>query len=372
MRVGFVMEQVLGHISHYLTLRQVVDREPDVEARWVEVTYAGTGLIERLLPRALSGVARGYQQVRAGLHGKRPDALYFHTQKPAVFQWDLLATIPTVLSLDVTPIQYDALGAYYDHTPDGDTAVARLKHAINVRTFALARGIAVWSTWNRDSLVQDYGVPADKVRVIPPGVDMRLWQVPSSDRRRKNDLPRVLFVGGDFERKGGTLLVDWFRQAGRGRCELDLVTRAGVEPEPGVRVHRGITGNTPEARRLFADADVFVLPSLGECFGIASVEAMAAGLPVVATRVGGTADIVQHAETGLLINANAPRDLADALQHLLDDPDERRAMGARGRARAERLFDGANNARAILGWISELTATSGSPQPRLKIRRTSN
>src|SRR5206468_3105070 len=119
-----------------------------------------------------------------------------------------------------------------------------------------------------------------------------LWRPPTSEPRQHNHVPRILFVGGDFERKGGPLLLDWFRRAGRGRCELDVVTRAAVPSEPGVRIHRGIVGNSPEARSLFFAADVFVLPSLGECFGIASVEAMAAGLPVVTTDVGGSRDIV--------------------------------------------------------------------------------
>src|SRR5262249_9757937 len=121
LRIGFVMEQVLGHVSHYQTLRRVIDDLAEVGPRWVGVTYAGDGLLERLprIPRGVSGTARGYLQVRDGLRGRRHDALFFHTQKPAVFQWDLVARIPTVLSLDVTPIQYDALGEYYDHTPDG-------------------------------------------------------------------------------------------------------------------------------------------------------------------------------------------------------------------------------------------------------------
>jgi glycosyltransferase involved in cell wall biosynthesis len=232
-----------------------------------------------------------------------------------------------------------------------------VKHAINVRTFALSRAIVVWSTWVKQSLIHDYGMPDEKIRVIPPGVDLRLWQPADVARRMEvTRLPRVLFVGGDFERKGGALLLDWFRQHGRGRCELDLVTRAPIEPQPGVRVHNRVTGNSSEARRLFAEADIFVLPTLGECFGIASVEAMAAGLPVITTSVGGSTDIVVHGETGLLIEPNAPRALEQALSRLLDDGALRRDMGSGGRARAERLFDGAANARQLVACIADASA----------------
>jgi glycosyltransferase involved in cell wall biosynthesis len=265
----------------------------------------------------------------------------------------MLARTPSVLSLDVTPRQYDELGEFYDHVPDRDGPVARTKHWLNRRTFGLARRIVVWSNWVKDSLVADYGVPAERIRVIPPGVDLRVWQ---PAHRTGQSLPRVLFVGGDFDRKGGRLLLDWFRQYGRGRCELDLVTRAEIAPEPGVAVHRGIAGNTPEARRLFSAADVFVLPSLGECFGIASVEAMAAGLPVITTTVGGSPDIVVHGETGFLIRPNDPRDLGDALDRLVDDAAERVRMGTRGRARAEQSFDGVANALAVLECVRQAAA----------------
>lgn len=355
LRTGFVMEQVLGHVSHYQTLRTVVEHESSIDPHWVEVTYSGDGLLEKLprIPAAVSGTARGFLQVRSGLRHKPWDALLFHTQKPAVFQWDLLSRTPSVLSLDVTPKQYDELGAFYDHAPDAPGPLSQLKHWINVRTFGLAKRIVVWSTWVRDSLVADYGVPSDRIRVIAPGVDLQLWQVPS---RVERALPRVLFVGGDFERKGGNLLLDWFRQHGRGRCELDLVTRAAIDSEDGVRVHRSIQGNTPEARRLFTDADVFVLPSLGECFGIASVEAMAAGLPVVTTAVGGSPDIVVPGETGYLIQPNDPRSLGAALDSLVADPGMRNRMGHAGRARAERLFDGVANARAVVQTVHEAAA----------------
>jgi glycosyltransferase involved in cell wall biosynthesis len=351
------MEQVLGHISHYDTLRRVVERDSsEIDPRWIEVTYAGNGRLERLhqLPESVRGTLRGFLQVREGLKRGPLDAVLFHTQKPAVFQWGLMLRTPSVLSLDVTPRQYDQLGEFYDHAPDGDTPVAYLKHWINCRTFGLARRVVVWSHWVKESLVADYGVPPEKVRVIPPGVDLSLWTVPPERIDQPERLPRILFVGGDFERKGGPMLLDWFRQHGRERCELDIVTRAAIPDEPGVRVHRGIVGNSAESRRLFFDADVFVLPSLGECFGIASVEAMAAALPVVATAVGGAGDIVAHGQSGFLIPPNSVRELDHALDRLLCDPALRRRMGRIGRDRAERAFDGAANAHALVDCLKDV------------------
>jgi glycosyltransferase involved in cell wall biosynthesis len=358
---GFVMEQVLGHVTHYQTLRRSLDTCDDVAARWVEVTYRGESFFDRLrpVPAGVRGTLRGFQQVRAGLRGRSLDALYFHTQKPAVFNWDLLARIPTVLSLDVTPRQYDELGAFYDHAPDGDNPIAALKHWMNRRTFALASKVVVWSSWVTGSLVQDYGVPEDKIQVIPPGVDLTQWIDPGITRPA-DALPRILFVGGDFSRKGGDLLLDWFRQAGRGRCELDLVTRTPLAPEPGVSVYGNVQPNSELAKRLFFGADLFTMPSLGECFGIAQTEAMAAGLPVVATRVGGSPDIVGHGETGFLVEPNDGRGLGAALDALLADATLRRGMGARGRVKAEQLFDAETNAHAVLRCMENAAATKST------------
>jgi glycosyltransferase involved in cell wall biosynthesis len=355
LRAGFIMEQVLGHISHYDTLRRVVERDAaEIDPRWIEVTYRGNGRLEKLerLPASVRGTLRGFLEVRAGLARGPLDAVLFHTQKPAVLQWDLLLRTPSVLSLDVTPRQYDQLGEFYEHTPDGASPVAQVKHWINVRTFALAKQIVVWSHWVKRSLVADYATPPDKVSVIPPGVDLSLWT--GAAVAKSEALPKVLFVGGDFERKGGALLLDWFRTAGRGRCELDIVTRTDRPAEPGVRVHTGIVGNSPEARRLFHQADIFVLPSLGECFGIASVEAMAAKLPVIATDVGGAADIVDDGTTGYLIPANNRRALGAGLDRLLGDRALRTAMGQAGRAKAERTFDGARNAQALVDCLKRV------------------
>jgi glycosyltransferase involved in cell wall biosynthesis len=368
-RVGFVMEQVLGHVTHYRTLRQILEREPGIMAHWVEVTYEDHGRLERVraLPASARGTLRGWLQARRGLRGIPVHALFFHTHKPAVFHWDLLTRIPTVLSLDVTPAQYDALGRFYDHTPDGGTGLAHFKWWVNRRTFGLARLVVAWSTWVKASLVSQYGVPAEKIRVIPPGVDLDLWTRPF-DAGRGSDRPRLLFVGGDFHRKGGRLLLEWFRQHGRGRCELDLVTRAPIPPEPGVRVHRDIVGNSPQARELYLQADLFVLPSLGECFGIAFVEAMAAGLPVIASRVGGTQDIVDDGQTGLLIEPNDQRALSAALNKMLIDAVQRRIMGQRGRAKAERAFSAVTNARALVACLEE--AAASRPPLKRAVRQT--
>jgi len=98
-------------------------------------------------------------------------------------------------------------------------------------------------------------------------------------------------------------------------------------------VFRGLLSRD-EVVRAYASAEVFVLPSLFEPFGIVLLEAMAAGLPIVASRVGGIVDVVEDGKTGLLVPSGNPEALADALEHLLSDPTLLEKMGDEGRMRA--------------------------------------
>jgi glycosyltransferase involved in cell wall biosynthesis len=120
-----------------------------------------------------------------------------------------LKRIPSVVSLDATPIQYDALGRVYGHTP-GAAWLERVKWQLNRDCFRAARHLVTWSAWAKKGLVDEYEVPAEKVTVIPPGVHVREWLNPRP--RVLHDGPvKILFVGGDFERKGGLLLLEAFR-----------------------------------------------------------------------------------------------------------------------------------------------------------------
>jgi glycosyltransferase involved in cell wall biosynthesis len=89
---------------------------------------------------------------------------------------------------------------------------------------------------------------------------------------------------------------------------------------------------------LFERWDVFAMPSIEEAFGIAALEAMAAGLPVVATNVGGVPELVEHGKTGWLVPPGDPVALSERLTALLVDPQQQRLMGAAGRRRAEEKF----------------------------------
>jgi len=112
---------------------------------------------------------------------------------------------------------------------------------------------------------------------------------------------------------------------------------------------------------VLANWDIFVLPSLEESFGIAAVEAMAAGLPVVASDVGGLPEIVQDGETGWLVPAGDPGQLADRLRTLLLQPEKRVRMGIQGKNRARTHFSEDRMVAEFAEIYDELTQTTPGP-----------
>jgi hypothetical protein len=89
---------------------------------------------------------------------------------------------------------------------------------------------------------------------------------------------------------------------------------------------------------VMAGWDIFVLPSLDEGFGVAALEAMSAGLPVIASAVGGLCELVENGETGWLVSAAVPAEIAQRIRELVQDPHLREIMGIAGRQRALRNF----------------------------------
>lgn len=197
---------------------------------------------------------------------------------------------------------------------------------------------------------------ASRCRVVPYGVDLEQLACADPERvaavRARFPGPLVLFVGRLRYYKGADRLVRAMA-AVPGRAVLAggdaTVRRADLEAlarELGVadRVHFVGEQSDEELHALRHAADVFALPSVerSEAFGIVQVEAQAAGLPVVCTELGtGTSYVTQHGRTGIVVPPDDVPALARALSILLANPDLARALGAAGRARAEREFGAA-------------------------------
>ncbi len=184
--------------------------------------------------------------------------------------------------------------------------------------------------------------------VIPNGVDVERFHpsVAPFERWRDRDRVNLLFVGRLDPRKGVRLLLDAMPEVvalTRGRARLLIVGDSFLRPRyeatvpAALRDHVVFLGHVPsvELPRWYATSDVFVSPATGnESFGIVLLEAMASGRTVLASDIPGYRSVVVPEQNGVMFPAGDPRALARALARLVDDPERRVVLGARGRARA--------------------------------------
>jgi glycosyltransferase involved in cell wall biosynthesis len=364
-RFVFVLEQTLGHVAHTANLERALAGTDWVDGTVVKLPYEPRGSLQRL-PVLRNWSLRASLMARAALRrrlGEGPvDAAFIHTQVSALLSVGVMRAMPTVVSLDATPANFDAVGEAYGHGrghPLGEAA----KAWVNRRAFAAAAALVTWSRLAADSLVADYGVQASHVRVIPPGVDLSLFRPPASRDAASpgaGGLVRVLFVGGDFARKGGPDLLAALR--GLPEAELDVVTGSEVGPVPAevrCRVHRGLRPGDPALLELYRRADVFALPSRGDCLPQVLAEAAASGLPLVATATGAIPEIVRDGTNGFLVPIGSPPDLRAALRRLVDAPALRHAMGEASLDLARRDHDALTNHRRIFTLLAEVSEESG-------------
>lgn len=356
--IGFIIEQALGHITHTRNLQQVIPCDPQVCPHWGLLPFDAQGLAARI------PVYRSNWTVRAGLRARQAlstltqqqqlDVLFFHTQVPATFTLDWIRRIPSVISLDATPLQYDQLGTFYNHQ-QGQHWAELLKWRLSRAVFDTARHLVTWSEWARQSLIRDYAIPPQKVTVIPPGVIVSAWQRPQP-RLRHQGLVKLLFVGSNFERKGGPLLLEAFRQLRPAGVELHIVTRDPLPAEPGLFVYAPMQPNSPALQQLYFDCDIFALPTYGDTSAMVLAEASAAGMAVVSTRLAGIAEVVLDGQTGILVPVGDGAAFSDALNRLIHQPDLRLSLGERAVRHMAQSFDSRLNTLRLLALLKGLAA----------------
>ena len=366
-RIGFVMEQTLGHVTHGLNLRRAIETDPSVCPVWLPIGYDGEDRWERVPGVKNNWSLKGSLRAKDALakvlsKGEKLDALFIHTQTLALFAVPLMKRVPTIVSLDATPINYDTVAVEYGHAPTQKNWLEQKKFGWNRKTFHAAQGLITWCDWAKHSLIADYGVDKQKITTIPPGIDLKRWDFGAKPRSADPAKPlRLLFVGGDFVRKGGNVLLSAFRNDLRHTCVLDIVTKseasdveAQIEGLENVNVYRGLNADSPKLRELYANADVFVFPTLGDCLPIAVMEAMAAGLPIVTTHVGALSEEVEDGVNGTVIPPRNAEALQNAVNTLRQNPEQRLGMGLASRQRAQDRFDAETNYAAILTRLKEL------------------
>lgn len=333
----------VGLKTQYLNWRNTLTAETGIDPIWIPISWwQEGGWIERLpaVPNGIKARLRGQAQIREGLANAPFDALFIGSNMVYVGQTQLNKQ-PYFITTDVTPKQLHAFGSLYNKLPSRYAWLEAKKERERRAYYQSATRLFPWSHWAAKSMAEDYGVGQERIVVIPPGIDLTQWSVPE---RSHEGTTHILFVGGDFYRKGGDLLLKWAKETTQKDWQLHLVTRDTVSVEdPRIRVYNGLSPNDSALRDLYTQAHIFALPTRGDCYSLAGIEAMATGLPVILSRVGGTGDIIKEGETGYLIGAGAGDALSERLDHLLKHPEAQLSMGRAARRDAEARYDASKN-----------------------------
>ena len=222
-------------------------------------------------------------------------------------------------------------------------------------------------------IVRDFGVPAERLTVVPVGVDVDAFRPPTGPRTPGRI---VATASADVPLKG---LVPLLEAVAKLRTERDVELVVVGRPKPGgaaaaaierlgladcVRFVSGVP--EPELVELFGSAQVAVVPSLYEGFSLPAVEALACATPLVATTAGALPEVVgPDGVTALHVEPGDPEALAAAIGRVLDDPELAARLGAAGRARVVELFTWRAVAQQTVAWyrtvLSEDPRRAGSP-----------
>jgi len=367
-RILFVNENIGGHRSMHMHIATALQGDRHVDATFLDVPQPGP--LRRIAAAQIPGLARrdldlqplryqlaqsAWVRSRLARRARSFDVLHMYTQNTALLSTRLVRNRPTVISTDATGASGAYLLPYRYPTAHTASRVRALRHFEN-RVLRSATIVVAQSEWAATSLHDDYGIPRERIRIIPFGI-MIPDLVPRID---PPGLPEVTFTGTSLSRKGGDILLDAFDRHMRGRVALNLITRDKVDPRPGVTVHSDLVPGDPRLGQILARTAVFAFPSTIDTFGYAVLEAMAAGVAVVAASTAARPEIVTDGETGLLVPADAAA-FAEAILRLIDDERTRVRMGDAGRRRAEEHFDARLTTEALLTAIDEAVTLFHNP-----------
>lgn len=362
-RVLFVNGGILGLRSFHDFITAMLPQQDRIRGESILLT-ADLTLRDRLIRRALCqrfwpdgwfglrnlDLARFRHEQHAGLLARRRidarlgpgvDVLHFHRQATAYASLDLMARVPSIVTMDCTQQLVMDRAA---------SAIERATYWPNLRrdgqVFAAASAVIAISRWVADALHANYPSCTTPVHIMHAPVLLPHFDPAWPDARRRRaeagGRPQLLFVGGDFPRKGGPALLDAWTSGGfASRATLDIVTDWPVPgPLPmGVRQHRGVAAHSAAWVDRWAGADAFVMPTTNEAFGLVYQEAAAASLPAIGTRHNAVPEIIDDEVTGLLVPPGDRDALVHAMGRLIESAALREAMGRRARRKIESTSD---------------------------------
>jgi glycosyltransferase involved in cell wall biosynthesis len=320
------------------------------------------------LPLGLAG-AREVPALARLLRRERPEVFHVHMSSPVACKWGLAAAVAARVPAVLGTVQ---VGGY---EPPDRSAYWQLR--------ALARGVDRYLAVSReiaDELVERLGWPAAKIEVVYNAVDLARVDVDAPPGLRDElgsgeQGPLVLTPARLDAQKGHRTL---FEAIPRVPDATFVLAGEGPEREPlealaaqlGISERVRFLGRREDVPQLLAACDVFALPSFYEGSSLAVLEAMAGGIPIVSSAIGGTEELIEDGRSGLLAAPGDAEALAAALRRVLGDPGLRESLAAHARERVEAGLTREATASRVTGVYRELLGEAPSADgPLLEARR---
>lgn len=168
-----------------------------------------------------------------------------------------------------------------------------------------------------ENLYEAYGVEKNRLIYVPLPLNFdKYYQSPI----KTSFIPKVLFVGGEFYRKGGNYILDIWEEKLKGKCELIILTRDKIQSTEGITVHNNISNGDDKHIELFKTSDIFILPTNRDAYPVVLGEAAVSGNAIITTQYAlGAKNIIEHDETGYV--ANDPKECTDYLVKMIENPE---------------------------------------------------
>jgi glycosyltransferase involved in cell wall biosynthesis len=301
---------------------------------------------------------RGLTKAKKLLKQKSIDIV--HHMLPAVFNYTFSPLALLVGDLR-PPFVFGPLSAHYYERPLNERILLPLTSRLHKRTVQKSRRII--TVTNQVKNLYTTWVNEEKMSVVPFGVDTELFK-PAQGTEQQEEF-EILYAGSLYALKGVPFLIRAIAHVRKKKIKANL-TIVGEGAQKGaltalakalrIEKHVKFEGFVPNSKmpRYYNCCDIFCFPTLGEPFGKAVAEAMACGKPVIATNIGGPAEIIQDGVDGILVPPSNPEAIAQQIVRLIENRNERRRLGERARETALNRFSWSKIAEKYHQLYSEL------------------
>ena len=290
----------------------------------------------------LRGYAKYFsKQLKTELLRRKVDILFVPSAPQLIAYCN--TDIPVIYMTDATFFQ---LQGYYPLFADIARYNINQGIAIDKTAFKKAAHCMVTSDWTKQSAITDYNIAPDKISVVLPGANLDIIPPVNELEKKDNKSCRLLFIGVEWERKGGAIVLDTF-YALRNRSVPVHLTIIGCLPPVDDKditvipfINKNDVKETERLHSIFLRSNFLISPSRAECAGIVFCEAGAYGIPSITTNTGGVNGIVQEGVNGYALPLSAAgKEYADKIEELFKDNEKYHLLCSGSRRRYEETLN---------------------------------